>query len=525
MSGARTAIVAAGTALLVGLGLAPGAGAAARTPSGCETTQSPRTAPAIRSYDSAPGGIRVFAMQFHQEARHVVSYASFRHKLDCMVRTYVLPYRSHRAPNVVVFNEDIGLMAAGIGPRGAPARRLISDPAHVPGCEGQPFPCATLATLSALGDGYARQRDAYRARFSGLSPLSGVFVASTDTLVRGFLQSFSSLARRYRIYMIGSGDLPRFRASSSVADRARFADPSLSPRPRVAYVATGPHVYNTTYMWGPRLVRRGGPAPLRNVVARNDKLPLTPIELAIGLTAGPAKGRAAIANLRPYRVPGTRIRLGFATSLPAFTYGSPPAGVRPCSDVSLYYMRCLDRLGANTVIQADANPGAWTGPDGDGIERWQPLSWMASTWRAVTDPSVRFAYNVTAMMVGNLADLTFDGQSAITQRGLRDGRRCHYVGNARFVPGEDRPRNRRYAGPKSQFLAIAPWVVADRSRAALRRVGNALAPGSGSRSEDDYVETALVADLPYPPDLHRPSCAVGVARARPLPAPPRGGRG
>ena len=68
-------------------------------------------------------------------------------------------------------------------------------------------------------------------------------------------------------------------------------------------------------------------------------------------------------------------------------------------------MRCLDRLGANLVIQADANPGAWTGPDGDGIERWQPLSWMTSTWRAATDPTVRFAYNVTPMLVGNLGDL------------------------------------------------------------------------------------------------------------------------
>jgi hypothetical protein len=31
-------------------------------------------------------------------------------------------------------------------------------------------------------------------------------------------------------------------------------------------------------------------------------------------------------------------------------------------------MRCLDRLGANVVIQADANAGPWTGPDADGIE-------------------------------------------------------------------------------------------------------------------------------------------------------------
>ena len=42
---------------------------------------------------------------------------------------------------------------------------------------------------------------------------------------------------------------------------------------------------------------------------------------------------------------------------------------------------------------------------GNGIEGWQPLSWMGSTYRTASDPAVHFAYNVTAMMVGNLADL------------------------------------------------------------------------------------------------------------------------
>jgi hypothetical protein len=168
-------------------------------------------------------------------------------------------------------------------------------------------------------------------------------------------------------------------------------------------------------------------------------------------------------------------------------------------------MRCLDRLGANLVIQDEANPGEWTGPDGDGIERWQPLSWMASTYRTVSDPSVRFDYNVTAMMVGNLGDLPFDGQTAITQRGLR-GAGCHYIGNASFIPGEDEPQFAQYAGSQPQFLAIAPWKVADASRARLRAIGAELAPGSGSALEDAYVETAIVADLPFPPRRRR-DCA------------------
>jgi hypothetical protein len=243
-------------------------------------------------------------------------------------------------------------------------------------------------------------------------------------------------------------------------------------------------------------------------------VPLTPLEQEIGLAPGPSSGAAAVANLRPFQLPGTAARVGFATSLPAFEYGSLPAGTDPCSDVATYYMRCLDKLGANIVIQDEANPGRWTGPDGNGIEKWQPLSWMASTYRTVADPSVHFGYNVTSMMVGNLADLVFDGQTAITQRGLR-GRGCHYIGDSRFVPGEDQAQFRPYAGNRRDFLAIAPWVTPDAPRSALRATGGELAPGSGSPRENDYVETAIVADLPVPVDRRRAGCVTathGAAR-------------
>ena len=75
------------------------------------------------------------------------------------------------------------------------------------------------------------------------------------------------------------------------------------------------------------------------------------------------------------------------------------------------------------------------------------------------------------------------------------------------MPSEDQPMFRRFAGPKPDFLAIAPWVIPDASRAALRAVGAKLAPASGSRLADDYLETALVADLPFPVDRGRRGCA------------------
>ncbi len=69
------------------------------------------------AYDAKPRAVRVFAMQFKQEARHVETYASFRRKMECMVREYVTPRlaRGRGMVNVIAFNEDVGLMTAGTG--------------------------------------------------------------------------------------------------------------------------------------------------------------------------------------------------------------------------------------------------------------------------------------------------------------------------------------------------------------------------------------------------------------------------
>ena len=103
----------------------------------------------------------------------------------------------------------------------------------------------------------------------------------------------------------------------------------------------------------------------------------------------------------------------------------------------------------------------------------------------------------------------FDGQTAITQRGLRGRERCNYVGDSRFMPGRPRttrPRSSPTPGPKREFLALAPWVTPDAPRATLRATQAKLAPGSGDRLENDYVETAIAADLPFPPDPWRRNC-------------------
>jgi len=360
-----------------------------------------------------------------------------------------------------------------------------------------------VALISSLLGTYSGPVGAYQTRFPTLPSISAVFTGGTDTFGRGWMQVFSDMARRYGVYILGSNNQAPFRESVDPSEIDIFRDPDL-PRPKSVYVANGPEVYNEAFLWAPYQARVEGPQPLRNVVQQNKKVPLTDIENVLQITNGPSTGADAVENLRPFRLPGTDARLGFATSLPAFIYGDPPAGTDPCSDTSKYYMRCLDRLGTNVVMQDEANPGPWV----SAAPFWQPLDWMRSTWRAVSDPTVSFSYNVTPHLVGQLGDLVFDGQTAITQRGLR-GRGCNYVGNSRFMPNppdNDPASLAPYAGPKREFLALVPWVTPDAPRAALRATQAKLAPGSGDRLENDYLETAIAADLPFPPDSRRRNC-------------------
>jgi hypothetical protein len=438
--------------------------------------------------------LRVFAIQFAQQPARMRTAADYARAIDCAIRTEVLPHRAHGRPNLVVFDEDIGLETIAIGPRGAPARAVLRNGS--PECHGAAL-CPTLATLGALGSGYQHALAYLHPRFPRLhAELGQTFVAATDEFVRVFMTTMAAVARRYGVYVIASNTQAKFRVDRGRAAVTALADPG-SRRPRSVYAPTTAVAYDQTFVWSPRVIHPGRPAPLANLMADNVKVPLTSFEQTLGFAPGPRHGAAARANLRPVAIPGTQARLGLATSLPAFAYGRTASG-QACRDVALTYMRCLDALGANVLIQADANDGAWTGTSGR--EPWQPLAWMGSAYRAVSDPSVHFAYAVNPFMVGNLADIPFDGQSAILARGHR-GRGCAYVGDRHFIPGVDEPGFRADAGLKPQFLAVAPWVVSDRSRNRLAPVSDALAAGRRS-----YVQTAVIADLPFPADAHRPGC-------------------
>jgi glycerophosphoryl diester phosphodiesterase len=491
----------------------PGGPADRPAPETCAALRPPRWAPATGTAD-ARGDLRVVGLQYKQDVDNAGSYEAFRTAMRCLVEDHVVPLQDGR-PLLAVFNEDIGLMTLVTGSRGATVRAQAASPLRSPAGDGAPLGAA--AALGQLNAAYAPQVAAYQATLGPVDPRKQVLLAATDTFARAFSATFSDIARDYGIWVVAGNNQARYRATTDPTEVALFADPDL-PAPTEAYVATSPRVANTAFVWGPQDVDPSAPRGERNLLHANEKVPLTQIELdLLALDNGPSTGPEAIANVTGPRIASHRI--GIATSLPAFVYGYPfgerPEGFRPCDDLSKTYMACMDAQGVDVVVQDEANPGRWAAYYAGG---WQPLEWMSSTWRAVADPTVRFRYNVTPHLVGNLLDLAFDGQSAITARSA--GRPATtYVGNTEPLDPRDPPQYGVYAGPKPHFLALAPWVRPDGPRPQLQATSAAMSPGSGDPQEDGYLQTAVFADL-----LPAPSAAGLPTAPGAPPRPTAGGR-
>lgn len=259
-------------------------------------------------------------------------------------------------------------------------------------------------------------------------------VRAPDT-VRVYLETCRDLARAFGVYLVsGSAPLPHL---------ARLGTD----------LSFGADVFNETVVF----------APDGRVIGTADKVYLTQPEKAGGLdfSAGPPE------NLRVF--PTEVGDLGVAISLDAFM---PDVIAR------------LEAQGCTVLLQPDANGGSWTGKEQEGPrtgERDQPEAWLESAWTAVQrSETLRYALN--PMVVGNLFDVAFDGQSAIVAR------------------EEEAPEARSYVmtAPRGGFLALAPWVQ-DGDLGTLRRVGLELEPASRSPRENQYREDVLSADLTLPP--------------------------
>lgn len=266
-----------------------------------------------------------------------------------------------------------------------------------------------------------------------VSPVRALQLAVADQNAALYLSVCRDLAREYGVYLVcGSAPMPRYRLQGNMLRRH------------------GPELHNQTLILGPD----------GQLIGAASKVFLTPDEEAGGVDLSPA----ALEQLRVY--PTGVGDLGVAISLDAF---------RP--EVIAH----LEAQGCTLLLQPDANGSPWTGLEGiypaGQVPRDQPLAWLESSWQVTaTSPTIRYAVN--PMVVGNLLDLSFDGQSSVTG------------------PADEAPTPRSYVmtRPRPGFLALAPWVQ-DGTPQELRLVGEQLRAGSGDARENAYRTDVLHADL------------------------------
>jgi hypothetical protein len=497
---------------------------------------------------TAPGKLRVFAVQHFQDLARVATYADIYADLDCDLRRWVDPLWVSDRPDVVVYNELNGLMYGTEGSRGALARQGGKGATLIGQLTGQ----AGAGGIGSVASFYTPELAYYAARF-GAPPSSDaaverLFTAITDTMVRAVVENGSRLARSHHVYLVIGAPLPvvegaacagayagwracpGWQRSTSAADITALEDPDLAPAPYV-YVARTPNVDNVELVFSPD----------GTLYDLQPKVNLTPIELSpLGWhQASPATIHAIqLYGTDRVRLPG--IRMGVAISLDAFE-DAIVQGADPCTD-RLAFMQCLDAKGVNVVIQPEFNDGtkdcmSWTDfteDCGTAKASWQPLSWMRSAWYSVQgrnpDGSFvfhNFRYAVNPFLVGNLFDVAGDGQSAIFARSDPRSARYWYAGDSSarlyaqagaYTDRADDPRYAPFEGPQPGYLALMPWKIHEGTSASLYRVrtpplaaGSAgslqscekgLAPGSGitplqspNCHEDGYFAGALVADL------------------------------
>lgn len=276
-----------------------------------------------------------------------------------------------------------------------------------------------------------------------VSPIRALQLAGGDGNAALYLQTCRDLAREYGVFLCcGSAPLPRYRLSAAGLDAGLEREPGV--------------LTNQTVLFGPE----------GELIGCTDKVHLTPAEEAGGVDLTPGR----LGELRVFPTPVGD--LGVAISLDAFR-----------RDV----IGRLEEQGCTVLLQPDANAAPWTAPEGlppdPAHVRDQPVAWLESSW-TVTENSPTIRYAVNPMVVGNLLDLTFDGQSAIT-------------GPAAEAP---EPRSYVLTEPRPGFLALAPWVMPNTTDPAeLRRTGQQLAARSGHPRENRYLTTVLHADLELPP--------------------------
>jgi predicted amidohydrolase len=410
------------------------------------------------------------------------------------ILTLAEPHLMLDRPNLVVLTEVLGLPAALIGKRGALARRppgttstlaLLGLAAVTPRFRlvdlrwvGAGLAAAGVANaaltaylrksqlalgLLAVGQGDRVARCLRMWR--GISPTRALLLASCDALYRPLVETLSRLAVKYSATIVAGTLAPEVRRSTDAREIRRWGRAGAD----CVYIPSGPEVYNTALVLGPDGTLLGRVNKVFLTASDREQLDLTP---------------GALEDTQVIPTPAGR--LGVAISLDAFTP---------------QYMRHLDALGAEVVVQPDANDARWAGLARE-TGRWQPEEWLLSVLGSIQPKYRNLRYNVCAMQTGNLYEVPFDGQSSITAQ--RDEPLPKLAPNRTFIGVNEHVNPTTGEVLLGEFLAVAPWVMEDpvvheptlslderRKRLAEMSV-DLLSKG---RKANQYRETAIWADL------------------------------
>lgn len=284
---------------------------------------------------------------------------------------------------------------------------------------------------------------AYRALTQKVSLVRGLLLTLAPDVLAEYVPLCSRLAKEYKVWLVcGSAPLPHL---------SRPAQQVRSGQTKTVQIS-GTELYNQSLVFSPQ----------GKLVGAVDKVYLTKLEKEAGLDLSPGK----LEDLRVIYTPAGD--LGIAISLDAF---------KP--DV----ISALEGQGADILVQPDANGSPWTGREQEtSTRRDQPEAWLESSWQAVQrSKTLRYALN--PMVVGNLLDASFDGQSAIIAKEFEALKQQSYV----------------MTSPRAGFLKLLPWVAQSENAAELRELGRKLSSGSGHTFENRYQTGTLSADLKLQP--------------------------
>src|SRR5437899_4111777 len=271
--------------------------------------------------------VRIFAVGNKQRLDDAVTYQTYRDKMAALmdatfpgrsnlvqagvddVASHLLPADPGAPPNaLVVFPEDVGLVAAFIGSRGASSRQAPNS----------------ILAIGGLAGPYGAQFSYYQNKFPGQPPVRVLVLALTDTFYRAFYETFRDLAVTYGVHLAASVNAAPARRVDEADDAALVAllrDPD-EPTRTYAYEAVSPLAHNTTFIFAPDgsvLVPDGNggtlhaPAETAGVIrGSTDKAYLTPIEqpppaqaVGLALAFGPVRDLAALDT--PARPPAVVI--------------------------------------------------------------------------------------------------------------------------------------------------------------------------------------------------------------------------